>query len=547
MRNVLVAAVVLLTANAYSVEDAPEASGNLDGKRVKFPEKSVADGVKATVGLLESCHSESLYQADEFKKALQGDHIRLAFAKPITARVNNDQIEFSELVFRLPMNTGVFWVRTGDKWRRYSKYEFEKEKPFAAWLREANLKKNDDVRHVPWESSSHTSIHYPPEARDLDQMEQKRLRISWDKPKRKVKNGGRYSRPELEISGKLSLLQEDGKTLKPVDWPLPVRVVLSLRPNEKPDWTRWHDRKDCTTSDTLVGWEMAFSSEGIPKLPPGVFIATFQLSNFPTPIGAMKPFQVGLCLGEKKGQTLTWRNRVPVLPQSVEMLEVPGPKPISRTLQLINACPTPIGWNFDSIALVRAANHLRSLGKDKAIAALREFLEVAYDTGYSRDRIDPENIDTSNQWCLASLVPLVFDGVDQDLRIGVWQGIPFHTMVIHGTSGWPPSVRPLLREAQEHGKLIQKPLRPTNDPLEAADSAFKKIVETEKQKDSEELLRHLRAQVWRGIRHLVDPQAKETPDLSSKPTWDKLKAKAASLKIRWDEKRQEFVAGEQGK
>jgi hypothetical protein len=137
MRNVLVAAVVLLTANACWAEDAPKASGTLDGKTVKFPEKSVADGVEATVGLLESCHSESVYQADEFKKALQGDFIRLVCAKPITARVNNEQIEFSELVFRLPMNTGVFWVRTGDKWRRYSKYEVDKEKPFAAWLREA--------------------------------------------------------------------------------------------------------------------------------------------------------------------------------------------------------------------------------------------------------------------------------------------------------------------------------------------------------------------------------------------------------------------------
>jgi hypothetical protein len=137
MRIVVVAAVVVLTANACWAEDAPRASGRLDGKGVKFPEKSVADGVKATVGLLESCHSESRYQADEFKKALKGDHVRLVFAKPGTASVNDERIEFSELVFRLPTNTGVFWVRTGDTWRRYSKYEFEKEKPFAAWLREA--------------------------------------------------------------------------------------------------------------------------------------------------------------------------------------------------------------------------------------------------------------------------------------------------------------------------------------------------------------------------------------------------------------------------
>jgi hypothetical protein len=93
--------------------------------------------VKATVGLLESCCSESLYESAEFRRALQGDHIRLVLAKPIKARVNNDKIEFSEMVFRLPMNTGVFWVRSGDKWRRYSKYEFEKEKPVEAWLGQA--------------------------------------------------------------------------------------------------------------------------------------------------------------------------------------------------------------------------------------------------------------------------------------------------------------------------------------------------------------------------------------------------------------------------
>src|SRR3954451_8106386 len=99
MRNVLVTAVVLLLADACRAEDAPQASGRLEGKKVRFAEKSVADGVKAAVGLLESCSDHSLYNADEFKKALEGDHIRLAFAKPISARVCSEQVEFSELVF----------------------------------------------------------------------------------------------------------------------------------------------------------------------------------------------------------------------------------------------------------------------------------------------------------------------------------------------------------------------------------------------------------------------------------------------------------------
>jgi hypothetical protein len=136
MRWSIAALVVLFGAVAHGADDAPKVSGALDGKQLKFPEKGIADGVKATVGLLESCHDKSLFEADELKKAEQGDHIRFVFPKPITVRVVNEEVEVSELVFRRPLNTGVFWVRTGDKWRRYSKYEVQKEKPFEEWLRQ---------------------------------------------------------------------------------------------------------------------------------------------------------------------------------------------------------------------------------------------------------------------------------------------------------------------------------------------------------------------------------------------------------------------------
>jgi hypothetical protein len=128
---------MFLTATVSFAEEQTKATGVLEAKKVRFPEKTIAEGVKAVVGLLESCHDESLFRAEELKKAEQGDHVRLVFAKPITAKVANEKIGFSELSFRLPMNTGVFWVRSGEKWRRYAKYEFPREAPFSAWLREA--------------------------------------------------------------------------------------------------------------------------------------------------------------------------------------------------------------------------------------------------------------------------------------------------------------------------------------------------------------------------------------------------------------------------
>ncbi len=146
MRSVGILSMLLLAAIAsgadpppqasgtLAIDDLPKVSSTLGGKQLKFPEKGIADGVKATVGLLESCCDESLYEAAELQKAEQGDHIRLAFPKPITVTVMHKKVEISELVFRRPLNTGVFWVRSQDKWRRYSKYEFQKQKPFMAWL-----------------------------------------------------------------------------------------------------------------------------------------------------------------------------------------------------------------------------------------------------------------------------------------------------------------------------------------------------------------------------------------------------------------------------
>ena len=118
-------------------EDAPKATGIRDAKKVKFPDKGIADGLKATVGLLESCRDASESQAGEFEKAQQEDHVRLVFAKPITVTVLDEKIDVTELVFRLPMNTGVFWLRTGNQVRRFTKYEPQKVEAFEAWLREA--------------------------------------------------------------------------------------------------------------------------------------------------------------------------------------------------------------------------------------------------------------------------------------------------------------------------------------------------------------------------------------------------------------------------
>src|SRR4051812_10260146 len=111
MRCAVVFFAALLVAEARGADDVPKASAILDGKKMQFPEKGIGSGVRATTALLESCHDRSEGTAADLKKAQEGDHVRLVFAKPIAVVVGGEKLEATELVFTQPLNTGVFWLR----------------------------------------------------------------------------------------------------------------------------------------------------------------------------------------------------------------------------------------------------------------------------------------------------------------------------------------------------------------------------------------------------------------------------------------------------
>src|SRR5262249_4443641 len=154
-------------------------------------------------------------------------------------------------------------------------------------------------------------------------------------------------------------------------------------PQNALDWTHFHLRDNTVGSDVVVGMKIVTGvrsgpdgkSTPIPieKKPPGEFTGRFRLSEIERPVGGKKAFQLGLCLGAKNGKQIPWATDQPVLPQSLTKVEIAGPESLSETMRLINGCPTPLGWDYDPAAAVRAANHLRGLGTEKAVAALREF------------------------------------------------------------------------------------------------------------------------------------------------------------------------------
>ncbi len=141
MRLLVISLFLFTAAGSPATEDEVTASGKLDGKKVQFPAKGVAEGAKATIALLESCHSASddtlPYTAADLEAARKEDHIRLVFAKPVEVIVLGIKHKVLEIIFTQPLNKGVFWLRVGEKVIRCSKYEFQKQKAFEKWREQA--------------------------------------------------------------------------------------------------------------------------------------------------------------------------------------------------------------------------------------------------------------------------------------------------------------------------------------------------------------------------------------------------------------------------
>src|SRR5262245_57071132 len=126
----------LFAATACYGADETKATRKLDGVKTTFPAKTIKAGVKVTIAALETCHSsvDSSDPAADMKKAQEGDHVRVVFAKPVKVEVLNEEYEISEVVFT--PNPGVFWMRSGDKVLRCAKYQFQEMKQFQDWYRQ---------------------------------------------------------------------------------------------------------------------------------------------------------------------------------------------------------------------------------------------------------------------------------------------------------------------------------------------------------------------------------------------------------------------------
>lgn len=188
----------------------------------------------------------------------------------------------------------------------------------------------------------------------------------------------------------------------------------------------------------------------------------------------------------------------------------------SRAFQLINKCPIALGWGKpepNPASIVRAVNFLHSLGKPKALSALREYTRVA----------PGEQTDEENPYCqskLSLLIPILFETTVPlapgqhwpKFYISIEDDIPFHNVNFGGRSGNPfGSLRPIVDWVEHSCRLRSAPLTPGNDPFKAAHILFDKL--EDRDSSSVGLKEHLVMQARKMVGHV---EAESQSDL----VWD---------------------------
>lgn len=392
--------------------------------------------------------------------------------------------------------------------------------------------------------------------RQLTKDEQERLVVEWGKPSIE---DNRYGK-RIRIPGQAFLKSAEGKTRELVEGVVIATVIIAQQPDSKPDWSEGYEDNEA------YGARVFINMDSDSRFRPGSdrqvlkdrkFVASIPCDRFRRPVGEKKHFQVALSLGRQEGDSARWSNHDHALKQTVAMIEIEGPPKLSPSMQVLCGLPGPLGWGFEPAPLIRAINHFRKAGKEKSIAAFREFLEKAPDAGYGGNRKpDPESIDSANQWCLSILVPFVFEKAPR--RFGtegvvIHEGIPFHTVVIELTTGSPPRMKPLVDWAEKDGEIEFLLLEPTEKPLQAAEDLYFKLFQkmTNEERESERsepigrnLKTHLRSQAYSLVRHLVEkPDERGMPlrDITiTNNRWSEMKALLDGMKIRWNDEKGKY-------
>jgi hypothetical protein len=135
MRMIVVAILLACPAAARSEDEprvraekatSPEVDGLRDGKPVHYSPAARDRLVAAALRLLGSCsYSQGGYGEEDWKKAQEGDHVRVHFPQPPTVTADRRTLKVPDLVVTLPLASGGIWIRSGGQVLYFAKYNHD--------------------------------------------------------------------------------------------------------------------------------------------------------------------------------------------------------------------------------------------------------------------------------------------------------------------------------------------------------------------------------------------------------------------------------------
>jgi hypothetical protein len=366
-----------------------------------------------------------------------------------------------------------------------------------------------------------------------------------------------WQKPELDALGNFCTIRGQLKTpdngqhgTKPITWFQGVTVYMAMTFDAKPDWS-----KEVNQVDAM--YEIAATS------PSGKFRVYFDLRESSYDRTRAQYFQFGVALAKhvtinKTSQNVVWSSRTPVIPSTVQMLYIPAAPRLSRELQLINRASRWPFTNPNGVELIRAVNGLRSLGKERALAVLEEYLKLAQGSNYFSaepkivfwiirllfepirldDRIPPPGIAVflvDRESVEAMKWPLNPMAVSGDVPFMVGRQIAM------GGQPEPPSSH--IRWARLHGVIRDDPLVPRANPLAAAEAILaSRRLKALDEYSRVEATRGIRLQALAMVKGLLQPLSAR--EAARDDRWRALLKAATERGIDWDAKREQFVARE---
>ena len=407
----------------------------------------------------------------------------------------------------------------------------------------------------------------------------------------------------LVISGRIGLLNVAGDAEEPITFRVPIRVAIAREPSQAIDWSAGSARDDTCT-------RIVFSTAT------GSFHAHIEPWEIARQPGATRSFQVGVgVLDLEPAEDIRWG---PIPARDTALLSIPGPEPVRETESLIGGVAGPNPDTFEPVALVRAVNHLRALGKERAIVELDRYLLSA--TEYRAlpwRRPDPANSDTFDANAVYLIVNRLFTpnessisnpgvlvstfaaesssgtrhgdeaAVERTLTraesiararpemgsVGIITPIsddpatmleeypfvpvgdlPFFAPCFGSTSGVFLDHGPAghIRWARENGVWTSsRPLRPTDDPIGAAEEAAKRGWHPSDADPRWQLQRSLQhvvetdghGRAWFDVRRICWRYQSGTPppEPLDEAAWRAFAERARAAGIRWDERTQQYV------